>query len=236
MFVRFRESGRRLHLSLVETHRNKGKVRHEHIASLGSLEIPQTIAGRLTFWRRLHDRLARLANRLNGEAQAKVLAAVHARVPMVMANEQRALQLENAKADAHFWESLHGAQTATVEGHKGLAATIAAQIARGETAAARSAGNAKAARERIARVERGDNVEGGLNNKRWTREALEAELIKSGDFTREDLRHCCDLAELHEIIGEAEWNKIVRNILDEAERAKRATVRRLLNEKRRNAT
>ena len=36
-------SGRRLHLSLVETRRTNGKVPHEHIASLGSLEISQTI-------------------------------------------------------------------------------------------------------------------------------------------------------------------------------------------------
>jgi hypothetical protein len=63
---------------------------------------------------------------------------------------------------------------------------------------------------------------------------FEAGLIKSG-VAREDLLHCYDLAELHEIIGEAEWNKIVRNILDEAERAKRAAVRRLLNEQRRNS-
>jgi hypothetical protein len=72
MFVRFRESGRRLCLSLVESRRINGKVRHRHIASLGSLEIPQTIAGRLTFWQKLYERLARLANRANGEAQAKV--------------------------------------------------------------------------------------------------------------------------------------------------------------------
>jgi hypothetical protein len=233
MFVRFRESGRRLHLSLVETRRTNGKVRHEHIASLGSLELPQTIPGRLRFWQRLHERLARLSNRLNGEAQAKVLAAIHARVPMVTPDEQRTLQLENAKADADFWERLHGVQTATVEDHKGLAATVAANIAKGQTAAAEAAGNAKAARERVERIERGENVEGGLH-KRWTREELEVELIKSGGFTREDLDHMVRVAELHEIIGEAGFDKIVRNILDEAERAKRATVRRLLNEQRRN--
>jgi hypothetical protein len=128
---------------------------------------------------------------------------------------------------------LHGAQTATVEDHKGHAATTAAAIAQGEKAAAEWAGNAKTARERIQRIERGENVEGGLH-KQWTREAFEAELIKSG-FTREDLRHCVNQAELQKIIGEAEFDKIVRNILDEAERTKRATVRRLLNEHRRNS-
>jgi hypothetical protein len=38
MFVRFRETGRRLQCSLIETRRVDGKVRHEHIASLGSIE------------------------------------------------------------------------------------------------------------------------------------------------------------------------------------------------------
>jgi hypothetical protein len=91
MFVRFRQSGRRLHLRLVETRRINGKVRQEHFASLGSIEIPQTIPDRIAFWQQLHERLARLANRLTGEAQGKVLAAVHARVPMVTPDEQRAL-------------------------------------------------------------------------------------------------------------------------------------------------
>jgi hypothetical protein len=145
MFVRFRKSGCRLHLRLVENRRINGKVRQEHFASLGSIEIPQTIPDRLAFWQQLHERLARLANRLTGEAQGKVLAAVHARIPMVTPDEQHALQLENAEADANFWEGLHGAQTATVNDHKGLAATTAAAVAQGEKAAAETAGNAKTA-------------------------------------------------------------------------------------------
>jgi hypothetical protein len=129
MFVRFHESGRRLHLSLVETRRTDGKVRSEHVASLGSLELPQTILGRLTFWQKLHARLARLSNRLNGEAQGKVLTAVHACVPMVTVDEQRVLQLENAKADAAFWQGRHDTQAGTVKGQKELAATVAEAIA-----------------------------------------------------------------------------------------------------------
>jgi hypothetical protein len=97
MFVRCRENSHRLHLSLLETRRISGKVRRKHFASLGFIEIPQTIPGRLTFWQGLHEQLARLENRLTSEAQGKVRAAVHARVPMVTPEEQRALQLENAK-------------------------------------------------------------------------------------------------------------------------------------------
>jgi len=54
MFVRFRETERRLALSIVETHRLDGKVKHERVASLGSIETPLTIGVRIAFWRRLH--------------------------------------------------------------------------------------------------------------------------------------------------------------------------------------
>jgi|SRR5262244_2412646 len=46
MFVRFRDAGRRLQVSLVETRRADGKVRHEHIASLGSIVMPTTVLSR----------------------------------------------------------------------------------------------------------------------------------------------------------------------------------------------
>jgi hypothetical protein len=35
MFVRFRDLPRRLQVTLSETHRQGGKGRHEHVASLG---------------------------------------------------------------------------------------------------------------------------------------------------------------------------------------------------------
>jgi hypothetical protein len=97
MFVRFRQSLRRLQLSLVETRREGGKVRHEHVASLGAIPTPLTVAGRVEFWQRLHQRLGRLSNRLDGEMQTKILGAVHARVPMPTVDEIHALNLEEAK-------------------------------------------------------------------------------------------------------------------------------------------
>jgi hypothetical protein len=89
MFVRFRETPYGLAMSLVETRRENGRVRHEHVASLGSVETPLTVAERVAFWSRLHERLARLSNRIDDETQGKVLGAVHARVPMPTADEQR---------------------------------------------------------------------------------------------------------------------------------------------------
>jgi hypothetical protein len=40
MLVHFRETPYGLVMSLVETRRENGRVRHEHVASLGSIEIP----------------------------------------------------------------------------------------------------------------------------------------------------------------------------------------------------
>jgi hypothetical protein len=97
MFVHFRETPYGLAMSLVETRRENGKVRHEHVASLGSIETPLSVAARIEFWRGLHERLDQLSNRLDAETRGKVIGAVHARVPMVTPDEQRALQLEKAK-------------------------------------------------------------------------------------------------------------------------------------------
>jgi hypothetical protein len=90
MFVHFRETPYGLAMSLVETRRENGKVRHEHVASLGSIETPQSVVARIEFWRGLHERLDQLSNRLDPETRSKVMDAVHARVPMVTPDEQRA--------------------------------------------------------------------------------------------------------------------------------------------------
>jgi hypothetical protein len=83
MFARFRQTDHRLQVSLVETRRIDGKVRHEHVASFGSVEVPPSVEDRITFWQRLHERLAKLSNRVDVTAQAKILGDIHARIPMV---------------------------------------------------------------------------------------------------------------------------------------------------------
>jgi hypothetical protein len=50
MHVRARLHRRRIQISLVDTHRVDGKVRQEHIASLGSVPPEMTPADRLAFW------------------------------------------------------------------------------------------------------------------------------------------------------------------------------------------
>ena len=63
MFVHFRETPYGLAMSLVENRRENGRICHEHVASLGSIETPPSVAARIEFWRELHDRLAELSNR-----------------------------------------------------------------------------------------------------------------------------------------------------------------------------
>jgi hypothetical protein len=89
MFVHFRETPYGLAMSLVEKRRENGKVRHEHVVSLGSIETPPSVAARIEFWRELHERLAEFSNRLDAETRGKVMGALHARVPMVTPDEQR---------------------------------------------------------------------------------------------------------------------------------------------------
>jgi hypothetical protein len=55
IFARFRQSHSRLQISLVDTRRLNGKVVHEHLASLGSIIMPPSVADRVTFWQRLRE-------------------------------------------------------------------------------------------------------------------------------------------------------------------------------------
>jgi hypothetical protein len=197
-------------------------VRHEHIASLGSVEVPQSVADRIAFWQRLHERLGKLANRVDAETQGKVLGAVHARIPMVTADEQRALQLENAEADAQLWSGMRDMNAATAEDQKGLAATVAEAIRSGEAEAANADAHAKEAEHRVARIKRGEDVQGGLGKPR-TREDWERELIAAG-CTREQLEHCKQLYEVSEAIG---FDTVKKAIVDAKHRAERRVLRGL---------
>jgi hypothetical protein len=81
----------KLRLSLVETGRVGGKVKHEHVASLGSLPQAMTVVDRREFWRRLEPRLAALGNRIDIEA---VRALIAERAPPPSKTEIDILDLE----------------------------------------------------------------------------------------------------------------------------------------------
>jgi hypothetical protein len=54
-------------VSLIQSRREGGKVRHEHIAGLGAITIPASAADRIAFWRCLHGRLSALSIQIADE-------------------------------------------------------------------------------------------------------------------------------------------------------------------------
>ena len=217
MFVRFRQAGHKLQTSLIETRRVDGKVRHEHIASLGSIILPPSVADRITFWQRLHDRLVKLANRIDPEMHGKVLGAVHDRVPMVTADEQRALQLENAKADAQFWDRMADMHAGTAADHKGLAARAERTAAEGEVERAKAAEHAARAKERVQRIERGENVEGGLGKQQIDICAI----LREAGWTKADFKRARILNEL----GDGASEELLSEVMRRHKRGEDAAVR-----------
>jgi hypothetical protein len=73
----------RFQVNIVETRRVGGKVRHEHIASLGSIETPLTVADPVAFWQGVHQCRAKLSNRIDPATQGKIRGDIHTQIPMV---------------------------------------------------------------------------------------------------------------------------------------------------------
>ena len=222
MFVRFRQGARRLQLSLVETRRLNGRVQHEHIGGLGSARLPLSPETRLEFWTKLHPRLARLANRLDDAAQATVLAAVHARIPMVTGDERRALQLEAAKADLKFWEVMQESNEEMSGGYRAMATDADRHSTAAKQAAEGAAKHAAAAKNRIDRLDRGEDI--GATTKVDMRA-----LAHSVGITDADMRHWANVARIYKVGAENEYlnaigpdqqreRRIARKILRATER------------------
>jgi hypothetical protein len=222
MFVRFRQSPQRLQLSLVEARRVGGKVSQEHVAALGSILTPPSVSDRIKFWQRLHQRLDNLSNRIDAAAQAAILGAVHARVPMVTLDEQRAVKLENAKADMRFWASLQAMHAGAAEDHKRLIASAEARVAGSRSAALDAATKAQEASDRVERIERGEDVPGGLG------EPVNVErVLRQAGMTTSDLNHARLLHAVSEVLGEDAVMEQVVGEFRESRRASAAVVRRM---------
>ena len=155
MFVRFRQATR-LQVSLVETRRVGGKVRHEHVASFGAIATPPSVADRIQFWQRLHDRLGKLANRLDAATQSKILGEVHERIPMVTLDEQHALKLQNAEGEERFWAGIRNMNQATAEDQKGIAALAGGTASNLEAEAVKADAKAAAVKEQPPSVRMND--------------------------------------------------------------------------------
>ena len=105
--------------------------------------------------------------------------ALHARIPMVTPDEQRAIQEENAKDDERLWGALRDMNAASVDEHKQLIAKAEAKVAEHGRSAAEAAEKANAAQNRLERLKRGESVAGGFG-KPLTREDCEAALKAAG--------------------------------------------------------
>jgi hypothetical protein len=87
VFVRFQRQGARLTARLIQARRASGRVQSEYIGALGSVDAAVSVLERLAFWAKLPERLARLGNRVGPDEHGRIYAALHARIPMVTADE-----------------------------------------------------------------------------------------------------------------------------------------------------
>jgi hypothetical protein len=88
----------RLEVSIVETHRDGGKVRQQHVASLGSYFLPGSLRARESFWSNCEARLERLANRI-GPDMDRLREDIAARIPPLTDEDSKAI-------DAAAWQQL----------------------------------------------------------------------------------------------------------------------------------
>jgi hypothetical protein len=111
----------------------------------------------------VHERrLPKLANRRRGaEGQAKLLASIQARVPMVTTCEQRWLKINTAETNAQFWSRLQTMYQARADDHKERAALAERAVAHTQAVADEAAANAARAKAAAARLRRGEDVEVG---------------------------------------------------------------------------
>jgi hypothetical protein len=221
MFARFRKTKTRLQISLVTPRRVAGKVTQEHVGSLGSIADPASAYDRLEFWQRLHERLARFGNKMAADDLGKVMAAVHARIPMVTPAEQRELKIKTAEEAARLAQSMHDMHAETVTGTKGLIARAAAQVTEGEAAMVDLAKDAAAANDRLARLRKGEDAPAKIS-----RPMTGEEFMKAIGWTAADLRNAQVLQQLHEI---GATKDAIRAAI--SDRHQRAVFRRVLRER-----
>jgi len=137
-------------------------------------------------------------------------------------DDQRVVQFEAEKADARFWETLRDVHAERAEGNKGVTATVARNIAEDEAGAAAAAAKLKAATERVAKIERGEDV--GTIPKPMTSK----EMSKVLGMTAAEIRRCQCVAEL----GEGVIPKVVAASMKRSRRAEYTAVRAMLRRQR----
>jgi hypothetical protein len=203
---------------LAETRRVGGRVQQVHVAALGAIDIGLLPADRIAFWTKLHQRLDALSNRVDAAQRGTILAAIHARIPMPTLDDQQTVQLERAREDVRFWEMLAGSYADDIEGRKELLASMQRAIAAREPLAADTATKAQAAKDRLARVEKGEAVDG------IGAPLIRKDILKITGWSEGYLRHCEQVAE---IAGLGGFQLLLGEQQRRREKAERAVVREL---------
>jgi hypothetical protein len=229
MFVRFRlrPPGHRLQISIVETRRADGEVCQEHVAGLGSIVVPPSVADRVAFWQRVHERLAKLSNRIDQETCGKLMGSLHEKIPMPTAEEQRASQRENLEAEEKFWAGLHDMHSDAVDGTEVLAARAESDIAARRAELAKAADRRDAARAARECLERGEDVAGGLG-RRMTQQDLTG-IMRAAGWKAADFRNAGRLVEIHELGG---WDELMAEVMRRRRGSELAASRAVLRRRR----
>jgi hypothetical protein len=180
---------------------------------------------RLAFWTKLYQRLDALSNRVDAAQRGAILSAIHARIPMPTLDDQQAVQLERAQADARFWETLAEMHADDIEGHKTLLAMAQTKIAEREPLAADTAAKAQAAKDRLALVEKGEAITG------IPAPMTRADLLRISGMTEAQAQHCERVAGIA-AAGEDWW----RLMIDEQQRRKAKVEKAVVRQLHRMAT
>ena len=224
MFVRFRQQGHRLQASLMQTRREAGAIKSEHVASLGSVGLDVTIRDRLDFWKYVEPRLDRLANRIGPDERAKIIDALDARIPVLTDDDLRSVQEDNAKHDQKFWGDVRDTNADVAARHRSIIARAEEEIANVMSTAEEVAERIDVATDRVARIERGEPVVGGLGKK------LDVlKIMKEAGMTQSDVNHAMRVASL----TEEEFASVTPLLMKTISKADRAAVRRILRQRQR---
>jgi hypothetical protein len=117
------------------------------------------------------------------------------------------------------------------QGHKAMAASAEKKATEFQTQAAEAAIETAKFRERIAKLQNGEAVDGGLGKPIGFEQITN--ILKAAGWTKADIDHCWDVAELVKLAGEGIVEIIVAKSVDAQHRISRRIVRRMLRERQR---
>jgi hypothetical protein len=144
---------------------------------------------------------------------------------MVTPDEQRAVLEENARDDERFWDVVQDMNAASAEGYKGLIASTETKLKETERAAADAAEKGEAARERLAKLKRGESVAGGLVKK------LDIVAMMRAAFTPRQIRQMFLYTSLTGEEFEAMLDRTSGKSIDAGDRISDREARRIIRER-----